>query len=129
MSTPKSNPTVAQKTEIGGRSDMLQSLPLKGIAQGLRAGAAKFPFRSDAPSLAPDVVPAEGEVEPESAAALEARVLEILRVASKVPPGALRRDALAEVSRLRRRAIELHRRTAEDLKAQRAVIRSEEATR
>ena len=108
---------------------LLQSLPLKGLAQGLRAGAAKFPFRSDAPSLAPDVVPAEDEVEPESAAALEARVLEILRVASKVPPGALRRDALAEVSRLRRRAIELHRRTAEDLKAQRAVIRSEEATR
>ena len=108
---------------------LLQSLPLKGIAQGLRAGAAKFPFRSDAPSLAPDVVPSEGEVAPESAAALEARILQILRVASKVPPGALRRDALAEVSNLRKRAIALHHRTAEGLKAQRAVLRSEETAR
>ena len=58
---------------------------------------------------------------------LEARILQILRVASKVPPGALRRDALVEVSNLRRRAIELHRRTAEELKEQRAIVRSYEA--
>ena len=65
----------------------------------------------------------------EKPAALEARVLEILRAASKVPPGLLRRDALAEVSDLRRRAIELHRRTAEDLKARLLAGRSNTAAR
>jgi hypothetical protein len=106
---------------------LLQSLPLKGIAHSLRASAARFPFKSDAPNLAPDELPVEETPAAESAAALEARVLEILRVASKVPPGPLRRDALAKVSDLRQRAIELHRRTAEDLKAQLAASRSNTA--
>ena len=115
---------------------LLQSFPLKGMARGLRAGAAKLPFWSDAARLVPDEIAMETETEtetvplaPESPAALEARVLQILRVASKVPPGPQRRDALAEVNRLRRRAIELHRRTAADLKAQLAASRQDTAAR
>lgn len=106
---------------------LLQSFPFKGMAHGLRAGAAKFPFMSDAARLVPDEVPLEVEAQPlaaENPAALEARVLEILRAASKAPPGPQRSDALAEVSDLRQRAIELHRRTAEDLKGQLAAKRS-----
>lgn len=111
---------------------LLQSFPLKGMARGLRAGAAKLPFWSDAARLVPDEMAMETEtvpLAPESPAALEARVLQILRVASKVPPGPQRRDALAEVNRLRRRAIELHRRTAADLKAQLAASRQDTAAR
>jgi hypothetical protein len=56
------------------------------------------------------------EAEPaEEPGELEARVLQILRVATQLEPGPLRRDALAEVTRLRRRAIELHRRRAAEL--------------
>lgn len=109
---------------------LLQSFPLKGMARGLRASVAKFPFRSDAAELVPDEIPTETAVAPlapESPAALEARVLQILRAASKVPPGPLRCDALVEVSHLRQRAIELHRRTAADLKAQLAASRSNAA--
>ena len=109
---------------------LLQSFPLKGMARGLRAGAAKLPFRSDAARLVPDEMPMERGAVPlaaESPAALEARVLQILRVASKVPPGPLRSEALAEVGHLRQRAIELHRRTAADLKAQLAASRSNTA--
>lgn len=109
---------------------LLQSFPLKGLADGLRAGAAKLPFRSDAVGLVPDEIPMETAAEPlaaENPAALEARVLQILRAASKVPPGPLRRDALAEVNHLRQRAIELHRQTAADLKAQLAASRSNAA--
>jgi hypothetical protein len=105
---------------------LLQSFPLRGLAHSLRVSAAKLPFRSDAATLVPDEVPMDTAAEPyplEDAAALEARVLDILRVASKVPPGPHRRDALAEVSRLRRRAIELRRRTAADLRAQLAAAR------
>jgi hypothetical protein len=107
---------------------LLQSFPLKGLAQGLRAGAAKLPFRSDAAKLVPDDAPMESPAWPsagEGAAALEARILAILRAASKVPPGPQRRDALAEVNRLRQRAIELRRRTAADLRAQLADARPE----
>ena len=60
------------------------------------------------------------EAEPvgaEDPSVLEARVLQILQVATKMAPGALRRDALTEVSRLRQRAIELRRRNAADLRA------------
>jgi hypothetical protein len=70
----------------------------------------------------------ETQAEPapvEDPTALEARVLEILRVASKMPSGELRRDALAEVTRLRQHAIELRRRTAAKLKAQIAAKRPE----
>jgi hypothetical protein len=111
---------------------LLQSFPLRGMADGLRASAAKFPFRSAVARLVPDEIPMEPGAETlttENPAALEARVLELLRAASKVPPGLLRRDALAEVSDLRRRAIELHRRTAEDLKAQLVAGRSNTAAR
>jgi hypothetical protein len=61
------------------------------------------------------------EVEPvdsEDPRALQERVLKILRVAGGLPQGPLRRDALAEVSRLRKRAIELQHRTAADIRAQ-----------
>jgi hypothetical protein len=105
---------------------LLQSFPLRGLAHSLRVGAAKLPFRTDAVTLVPDEVPMDSAAEPHpaaAAAALEARVLDILRVASKVPPGPHRRDALAEVSRLRRRAIALRRRTAADLRAQLAAAR------
>jgi hypothetical protein len=110
---------------------LLQSFPLKIMADGLRAGAAKFPFRSDAAKLVPDEMPVETAAAPlaaENPAALEARVLAILRAASKVPPGPLRSDALVEVGHLRQRAIELHRRTAADLKAQLAASRSSTAS-
>jgi len=62
------------------------------------ARAAELPFRSDAAALVPDEVPMEPEDHPhadENPAALEARVLNILRVASRIPPGPQRRDALA----------------------------------
>ena len=75
---------------------------------------------SDAGSLVPDEGAMKTEAEPDAAenpAALEARVLEILRVASQLQPGPLRRDALADVKRLRQRAVELHRRNAADLRA------------
>ena len=106
---------------------LLQSFPLRGLAHGLRVSVARLPFRSDAATLVPDEVPIESETGPhvaEDPAALEARVLEVLRVASKVPPGPQRRDALAEVGVLRRRAIALRRRTAADLRAQLAAGRS-----
>jgi len=64
-----------------------------------------------------------GPVESEDARALQERVLNILRVAGELPQGQLRRDALAEVSHLRKRAIQLRRRTAADLKAQIAARR------
>ncbi len=105
---------------------LLEYLPLKALAQSLRASFRKLPFKSDAGSLVPDEVPMQTEAEQvvaEVPAALEARVLEILRVASKMQPGPLRRDALVEVKRLRQRAIELHRRNAADLKARIAVRR------
>jgi hypothetical protein len=87
-------------------------------AESLRASLRKLPFRSDAGSLVPDEVPLKIEAEPEEKPAeLEARVLQILRVAAQLQPGPLRRDALAEVTRLRRRAIELHRRKAAELTA------------
>lgn len=53
----------------------------------------------------------------ERPAALEYRVLEILELASSLPPGPLRREALTEVNRLRQRAIELRRQATADLKA------------
>ena len=93
---------------------LLHYLALK--AESLRASLRKLPFRLDAGSLVPDEIAMQTETEPaEKPAALEARVLEILRVASKLQPGPLRRDALAEVMRLRRRAIELHGRKAAEL--------------
>jgi hypothetical protein len=107
---------------------LLQSFPFKGLAQGLRAGAAKLPFRSDAAKLVPDEAPIESPAWPgvdQGPAELEARVLAILRAASKVPPGPQRSDALAEVNQLRQRAIELHRRTAANLRAQLADARSD----
>jgi len=57
-------------------------------------------------------------VEQDEASALRTRRLEILRVASQLPAGPLRRDALAEVNRLRLRSIELQRQAAAGLKAQ-----------
>ena len=105
---------------------LLQSFPLRGLAHGWRVGAARLPFRSDAAALVPDEVPMESDAGPQAAedpAVLEARVLDILRLASKVPPGPQRRDALAEVNLLRQRAIALRRRTAADLRAQLAAGR------
>ncbi len=100
---------------------LLQSLPLRNLAHGLRVSAAKLPFRSDAAKLVPDDSPMQSDAGPhagENPALLEARVLGILRAASKVPPGPQRREALAEVNVLRQRAIALRRRNAEDLRAQ-----------
>lgn len=57
-------------------------------------------------------------VDLEDSRSLQERVLKILHVAGELPQGQLRRDALVEVSRLRKRAIELRRRTAADIKAQ-----------
>jgi hypothetical protein len=74
----------------------------------------------------------ETQAEPvvaEDPAVLEARVLEILRLASKLQPGPLRRDALAEVKRLRLRAVELLRHNAADLKARIAVRRPDGRSR
>ena len=100
---------------------LLEYLPLKALAQSLKISFRKLPFMSDAGSVVPDeMVAMETQSEPitqENPNVLEARVLEILRVASKLPPGDLRRDALVEVTRLRQRAIELRRHTAADLKA------------
>jgi hypothetical protein len=102
-------------------SPLLQYLPLKALARSLRASFGKLPMASDAGSLAPDdAIPVEPDAERfagEDAAALEARVTEIVRTASKVPPGPLRRDALAEANRIRKRAIELRRRADVELKA------------
>ena len=56
-------------------------------------------------------------VEQDEASALRTRRLEILRLASQLPPGPLRRDALAEVNRLRLRTIELQHQAAAGLKA------------
>jgi hypothetical protein len=109
---------------------LLQSFPLKGLTQGLRAGAAKLPFWSDAAKLVPDDAPLESPAwsgVDQDPAALEARVLAILRAASKVPPGPQRRDALAEVNQLRQRAIELRRQTAANLRARLADSRSDAA--
>lgn len=104
---------------------LLDYLPFKALAQGVRASFRKLPFKSDAGSLVPDEVPMKAAelVAAEDPAALDARVLEILRVAAQLQPGPLKRDALEEVNRLRRRAIELHRRNAADLKARIAAVR------
>lgn len=64
----------------------------------------------------------------EDPAALEARVLDILRAAHQIESGPMRRDALTEVGRLRQRAIELHRRNAVDLKARIAAGRPSAAS-
>ena len=66
---------------------------------------------------------ANAEPESEDPRALQARVLKILRLASELPQGSLRRDALEEVTRLRQRALELQRRAAADLRAQIAARR------
>jgi hypothetical protein len=104
---------------------LLDYLPFKALAQGVRASIRKLPFKLDAGSLVPDEVPmkaAEADAA-EDPAALDVRVLEILRVAAQLQPGPLRRDALEEVNRLRCRAIELHRRNAAGLKVQIAAVR------
>ncbi len=54
----------------------------------------------------------------QGAGAIENHILKILRVAGQLPAGPLRNEALTEVTRLRQQAIELHRQTAADLKAQ-----------
>jgi len=105
---------------------LLEYLPLKALGQSLRASFRKLPFKSDAGSLVPDGGSMETEAEPNVAddpSALETRVMEILRLASQMQPGPLRRDALAEVKRLRQRAVELHRRNAADLRARIAARR------
>ena len=87
---------------------LLQYLPLKAMALGVRVSAGKLPFKADAGTLVPDETISLGtEAQPvaDNPAALEARVLEVLRAASKLPPGSPRRDALAEVHGLRQRAI------------------------
>ena len=104
---------------------LLKYFPLNAMA-ALSAGPTKLPFGTGAVTLVPDeVFPMDTEaqpVPPDDPAALETRVLEILRVASQMPPGSLRRDALAEVNRLRQRAIELHRDRAAELRARRASL-------
>ena len=64
---------------------------------------------------------ASGPIDSKDPRQLEAHVLKTLRVVSELPQGQLRRDALSEVSRLRRRAIELRHRAAAEIKAQMAA--------
>jgi hypothetical protein len=98
-------------------------------AESLRASFRKLPFRSDG-GLVPDEIAMQTKTEPaEKPAELEARILEILRVASQLQRGDLRRDALAEVTRLRRRAIELHRCKAAELGAARISQRGNDHLR
>jgi len=66
-----------------------------------------------------------GQFDSEDPRVLQARVLKILQVARELPRGALRRDALAEVSRLRLRSIQLQRRTAAELKVKIATRRGD----
>ena len=118
---------VVQSTTVRIMPQLLEFPSIKAFAQGLRASLRKLPYISGAGKLVPDKAgPMNSEpdqVAAENPMALEARVLEILRVARQIEAGPLRRDALTEVGRLRKRAIELHRRNAAELRAQIAARR------
>ena len=103
-------------------AQLLELLPLKTLARSLKTGFGKLPvIGSEVASLAPNETTVADETAPfagDDAAALEARVMQILRMASKAPPGPQRRDALADAGRARQKAIELRRRASAELKAQ-----------
>ena len=88
--------------------------------------ALSFGLLEDAQGSGGSLVQTE-PVDFEDPRALQEHVLKILRVAGELPQGQLRREALLEVSLLRKRAIELHRRTTADLKAKIAARRREKA--
>jgi len=66
----------------------------------------------------PGEIPEPGLLDVEDPRALQVHLSKILGLANEMPPGQLRRDALVEVSCLRKLAIELHHRAAADLKIQ-----------